>query len=87
MFGLISVRTYMFIHAVYLVDLWNTIEAFREYGLNALDWNSSIGMREAESICVSLFLQLNKRLAAFQQIDADLSASIVVGLLQAMFDR
>lgn len=68
----------MFI-VVYLVDIWNMIEAFRANNLNSLPPDAEINAQSLETLLSSVFHALNKRLPTNAQIPAEQS---VAALLQ-----
>ncbi|XP_077443107.1 dystrobrevin, beta a isoform X9 [Stigmatopora argus] len=47
---------------LHLIDIYNVIEAVRDAGLNAVDFNAGISVTRLENLVASLFNQLSKRL-------------------------
>ena len=72
---------------VYLVDVFNMIEAFRENGLNTLDHNTELHETRLEAIVSSIFYALNKRLPTTHYIDVERSISLVTNWLLYAYDR
>ena len=54
---------------VYLVDIWNVIEAFREAGLSAVDAAAKVPLDVLEMVLNCVFCALNKRLPNSAQVD------------------
>ena len=72
---------------MYLVDVFNMIEAFRENGLNTLDHNTELHETRLEAIVSSIFYALNKRLPTTHYIDVERSISLVTNWLLYAYDR
>ena len=72
---------------MYLVDVFNMIEAFRENGLNTLDHNTELHETRLEAIVSSIFYALNKRLPTTHYIDVERSISLVTNWLLYEYDR
>ena len=72
---------------VYLVDVFNMIEAFRENGLNTLDHNTELHETRLEAIVSSIFYALNKRLPTTHYIDVERSISLITNWLLYAYDR
>ena len=77
----------MYFLIVYLVDVFNMIEAFRENGLNTLDHNTELHETRLEAIVSSIFYALNKRLPTTHYIDVERSISLVTNWLLYAYDR
>ena len=71
---------------VFLVDIWNMIEAFRENGLNSLEPGAEVNHQRMEALLVTIFHGLNKRLPTATQINAEQSASLLQNWLLAAYD-
>ncbi|CAH3107802.1 unnamed protein product [Porites lobata] len=71
---------------LYLVDVFNMIEAFRENGLNTLDHNTELHETRLEAIVSSIFYALNKRLPTTHYIDVERSISLVTNWLLYAYD-
>lgn len=72
---------------VHLVDVWNMIEAFRDNGLNTLDYNAEINVSRLETILSSIYYQLNKRLPTTHQINVEQSIGLLLNFMVATYDR
>ena len=68
------------------VDIWNVIEAFREYNLNCMSHHTEVPLKTLETLLASLFLSLNNRLSTKLQIDADDSIGLLYDWLQSAYD-
>ena len=68
------------------MDIWNIIEAFRENGLNTLDPHTEVNMSRLETLLVSIYSQLNKRLPGTQQISIDSSIGSLLTWLSGAYD-
>ncbi|CAH1773953.1 unnamed protein product, partial [Owenia fusiformis] len=71
---------------LYLVDIWNIIEAFRENGLNTLEHGTELNITRVEQILTSIYFHLNKRLSTNQQIDVEESISLALNWLFNGYD-
>nr|ACI66781.1 Dystrobrevin alpha [Salmo salar] len=71
---------------LYLVDIWNVIEAFRENGLNTMDLNTEFTVARLEAILSTIFYQLNKRMPTTHQINVEQSISMLLNFLLAAYD-
>ena len=71
---------------VYLVDIYNIIEAFRENGLNTLDSKDEIDEPRLECIVASIYYSLYKRLPAKQDIDVEKCILILTQWIMHAFD-
>ncbi|XP_021373881.1 dystrobrevin beta-like isoform X3 [Mizuhopecten yessoensis] len=71
---------------LYLVDIWNIIEAFRENGLNTLEPESELNGSRVESVLSSIFCHLNKRLPSPQQVDNDQCIQMLLSWLINAYD-
>lgn len=78
--GLVCVRT------VYLVDIWNMIEAFREAGLSSLDCVDEVPLTLLEVLLNCVFSSLNKRLPNSAQIDITESVHSLFSFLVCAYD-
>jgi len=76
----------VYIYAVYLVDIWNVIEAFRESGLGSLDCADEVPLNVVEVLLSSLFCALNKRLPNSAQIDVSESVLSLFSFLVCAYD-
>ncbi|XP_064607388.1 dystrobrevin beta-like isoform X2 [Liolophura sinensis] len=72
---------------LYLVDIWNIIEAFRENGLNTLEPQSELNVSRLEGILTSIYNQLNKRLPSSQQINVDQCNHLLLNWLLSAYER
>ncbi|XP_023239631.1 dystrobrevin beta-like isoform X2 [Centruroides sculpturatus] len=72
---------------VYLINIWNIIEAFRENGLNNMELRTEINVSHLETLLSSIFYQLNKRLPSAQQLDINLCTAKVLNWLLALYDK
>ncbi|XP_074599509.1 dystrobrevin alpha-like [Brevipalpus obovatus] len=71
----------------YLVDLWNTIEAIRENGLQVFqDVNAEIPVTRLKALISSVFFNLNKRLPTPQHVNMDESVTSLVSFLVTAYD-
>lgn len=71
------------------IDLFNTLEAFREYGLNGNpDINSLVGNSQVYSLLDYLFVQLRQRLpiAQSREVDVRHSTDLVYTWIVDTFD-
>ena len=80
---LLTVLSYI---SVFLVDIWNIIEAFRENGLNSLENTDEVPLGRLESLLSILFYALNKRLPTNAQINAEESISMVLNWMSSTYD-
>ncbi len=71
---------------MFLVDIWNMIEAFRENGLNSLESTAEVNHQRLESLLATVFLHLNKRLPTAAQINADQSTNQMFNWLVSAYD-
>ncbi|XP_066917537.1 uncharacterized protein [Clytia hemisphaerica] len=71
---------------IYLVDIYNIIEAFRENGLNTLDSKDEIDEPRLECIIASIYYSLYKRLPATQDIDVEKSILILTQWIMHAYD-
>ncbi|KAL7886880.1 hypothetical protein AOLI_G00046010 [Acnodon oligacanthus] len=71
---------------LYLVDIWNVIEAFRENGLNTMDLNTEFSVARLEAILSTIFYQLNKRMPTTHQINVEQSILLLLNFLLAAYD-
>jgi len=72
---------------VYLVDIYNIIEAFRENGLNTLDAKDEIDEPRLECIIASIFYSLYKRLPVKTDIDVEKCILILTQWIMHAYDR
>lgn len=59
---------YFFKNPVHLVDVWNLIEAFRENGLNSVEPYTLMTLSRLETLFITLYVHLNKRVQLGQQL-------------------
>ena len=71
---------------VFLVDIWNVIEAFRENGLNSFEPHAEVNVARLESLLTSVYYHLNKRLPTTSQINADYSLGLLINWLLSAYD-
>lgn len=71
---------------LYLIDIWNVIEAFRENSLNNHDLLSEVHVTTLESVLSTIFCALNKRLPNSSQIDVDESIGLLYSWLLSTYD-
>ena len=76
----------MHVSAVYLVDIWNMIEAFREAGLSSLDPAAKVPLDVLEMLLNCVFCVLNKRLPNSAQIDVSNSVQTLFSFLVCAYD-
>lgn len=62
-FRFIQRRTHL-----HLIDVWNLIEAFRENGLNSVEPYTPMTLSRLETLIVTLYVHLNKRVPIGQQL-------------------
>jgi len=74
------------VFAVYLVDIWNMIEAFREAGLSSLDCADEVPLNVLEMLLTCVFCALNKRLPNSAQIDVADSMHSLFSFLVCAYD-
>ena len=79
-------RLYISCFPVYLVDIWNVIEAFRENNLNSQDSVSEVYTTNLESVIQSIYSALNKRLPNSAQIDIGESVNLLNNWLLNIYD-
>jgi len=72
--------------AVYLVDIFNMIEAFREAGLSCQDCATKVPLDVLEMLLNCVFCALNKRLPNSAQIDVSDSVQSLFGFLVCAYD-
>lgn len=72
--------------SVYLVDIWNMIEAFREAGLSSLDCADEVPLSALEVLLTCVFCALNKRLPNSAQIDVTDSVQSLFSFLVCAYD-
>ena len=73
--------------AVYQVDIWNMIEAFRENGLNSVDAQHDLGISRLEAVLSTVFTQLNKRLPPPQHVNVEECVGLTLSWLLNTYDR
>ena len=71
---------------VFLVDIWNMIEAFREAGLSSLDPAAKVPLDVLEMLLSCIFCALNKRLPNSAQIDVAESVQSLFSFLVCAYD-
>ncbi|KAM3866207.1 LOW QUALITY PROTEIN: dystrobrevin alpha [Diretmus argenteus] len=71
---------------LHLVDIWNVIEAFRENGLNTMDFNTEFTVAHLEAVLSTIFYQLNKRMPTTHQVNVEQSISLLLNFLLAAYD-
>jgi len=71
---------------VYLIDIWNMIEAFREAGLGSLDSAAEVPLNLLEMLLTCVFCALNKRLPNSAQIDVPDSVQSLFSFLVCAYD-
>ncbi|ELU02511.1 hypothetical protein CAPTEDRAFT_221719 [Capitella teleta] len=72
---------------LFLVDIWNVIEAFRENGLNSLEHRFEVPIDRMESLLSNIFYGLNKRLPTNSQIDAESSVNMLYHWMISAYDH
>ena len=72
---------------VHLIDIYNMIEAFRENGLNTLDYNAEIDEARLECIIASVFYALYKRLPSSNDIDVESNIVSLTQWIMHAYDR
>lgn len=70
-----------------MVDIWNVIECFRENGLNTLEAETELNISRVESILMTIYCQLNKRIPVTRQVDVKLSTNMLLNWLISAYDR
>jgi hypothetical protein len=76
----------LFVFVVYLVDIWNMIEAFRETGLSTLDIAVEVPVSVLETLLTCVFCALNKRLPNSAQIDVGDSVHRLYSFIVCAYD-
>lgn len=71
---------------LHLVDVWNTIEAIRDNGLNTLDVCTEISLARLETIITCIYQQLNKRLPTTHQINVQQNTNLLLNFMLAARD-
>ena len=72
---------------VHRIDLFNTLESFREFGLNGNpDLNSLLPNSQAYTLIYTLFVQLSQRVPNSQELDVHKSADLVYNWIIESFD-
>ena len=79
-------RPFACVFTVYLVDIWNMIEAFREVGLSSLDPAAEVPLNILEMLLTCVFCSLNKRLPNSAQIDVADSVQSLFSFLVCAYD-
>ena len=70
-----------------MIDLLNTLEAFREFGLNGnFDFNLLISNSQVYSIVYTLFAQLSQRIPPSQELNVQKSVDIVYNWVVETYD-
>lgn len=72
--------------SVYLVDIWNVIEAFRENGLNSFEAQAEVNVARLESLLTTVYYHLNKRLPTTSQINTEYSLGLLMNWLLSAYD-
>eukprot|EP00112_Aurelia_sp_Birch-Aquarium-sp1_P019031 Seg463.4 transcript_id=Seg463.4/GoldUCD/mRNA.D3Y31 product="Dystrobrevin beta" protein_id=Seg463.4/GoldUCD/D3Y31 len=72
---------------LHLIDIYNMIEAFRENGLNTLDYNAEIDEARLECIIASVFYALYKRLPSSNDIDVESNIVSLTQWIMHAYDR
>lgn len=75
-----------FVMLVYLIDIWNVIEAFRENNLNSQDLLAEVHISTLEGVLSTIFCALNKRLPNSSQIDVNESINMLYCWLLSAYD-
>ena len=75
-----------YVVTVYLIDIWNMIEAFREAGLGSLDAAAEVPLNLLEMLLTCVFCALNKRLPNSAQIDVPDSVQSLFSFLVCAYD-
>ncbi|XP_054154138.1 dystrobrevin beta-like [Oppia nitens] len=71
----------------HLIDLWNSIEAIRDSGLNNIqDISSQISVQRLETLVTSVFYSLSKRLPQSLSLNLDQSIELMLSWLLATYD-
>ncbi|XP_065060791.1 dystrobrevin beta-like isoform X3 [Rhopilema esculentum] len=70
-----------------LIDIYNMIEAFRENGLNTLEYNAEIDEARLECIVASVFYALYKRLPSSNDIDVENNIVSLTQWIMHAYDR
>lgn len=87
MYVIVTCTLHLFsLSSVYLIDIWNVIEAFRENSLNNHDLLSEVHVTTLESVLSTIFCALNKRLPNSSQIDVDESIGLLYSWLLSTYD-
>ena len=76
----------VYVVTVYLIDIWNMIEAFREAGLGSLDAAAEVPLNVLEMLLTCVFCALNKRLPNSAQIDVPDSVQSLFSFLVCAYD-
>lgn len=72
---------------MYLVDIYNIIEAFRENGLNTLDHSAELDEPRLECIIASIYYALYKRLPSTHAVDVEKCIEILTQWIMHTYDR
>ncbi|XP_057303270.1 dystrobrevin beta-like isoform X2 [Hydractinia symbiolongicarpus] len=72
--------------SLYLVDIYNIIEAFRENGLNTLDHSAELDEPRLECIIASIYYALYKRLPSTHAVDVENCIEILTQWIMHTYD-
>jgi hypothetical protein len=68
------------------VDIWNLIEAFRENGLNSVEPDTPMTISRLETLCVTLYIHMNKRVPIGQQLHVEPAALYLVKWIMSVYN-
>jgi len=71
---------------LHLIDVWNLIEAFRENGLNSVDPYTPMTLSRLETLLVTLYVHLNKRVPIGQQLHVHPASLYLIKWVVSVFN-
>jgi len=80
-FRFIQRRTHL-----HLIDVWNLIEAFRENGLNSVEPYTPMTLSRLETLIVTLYVHLNKRVPIGQQLHVHPASLYLIKWIVSVFN-
>ena len=72
--------------SVHLIDVWNLIEAFRENGLNSVEPYTPMTLSRLETLFVTLYIHLNKRVPVGQQLHVHPASIYLIKWIVSVFN-
>lgn len=71
-----------------MIDLFNTLESFREFGLNGnLDLNLLISNSQVHTVVYTLFSQLSQRIPSSQKLNVRKSSDLICNWILETYDK